>query len=204
MLDHHPNRRGWVTGKGQTLSHPARRFAIACVSTYMILITGDPKMLTQKRLREVLHYDPATGIFTWTKGKRRGKVAGTTHDKRGFLKVAIDNERHQLHRLAWLWMTGLHTPWSIEHVNGDHSDNRWGNLRLGAKVQKTAHRASWPEPTAYPGVARIGDRFDALVETTRETLNLGSFETAEEARDAIILARRAARERQRQRQGRAA
>lgn len=66
----------------------------------MILATGDPEMLTQKRLRSKLHYDPMTGIFTWAKGARKGQVAGTAHDARGFLKVSIDDKRHPLHRLA--------------------------------------------------------------------------------------------------------
>lgn len=156
-------------------------------------------MLTQKRLREVLLYDPETGIFTWAKGARKGKVAGTAHDVRGFLKVSIANERHLLHRLAWLWMTGMHAPRNIEHVNGDRTDNRWANLRLGHNRQKATHRAPRCEPTALPGVVKVGDRFEALIETNRETLNLGSFATAEEARDAITLARRAAREKQRER-----
>lgn len=56
-------------------------------------------MLTQKRLREVLHYNPEAGIFRFAKGTRKGKVAGTLHDDRGFPKVSIDNERHMLHRL---------------------------------------------------------------------------------------------------------
>jgi len=63
-------------------------------------------MLSQKRLREILHYDPKTGIFSWTCGKRKGQVAGTRHDERGFLKVSIRNRRHVLHRLACPWMTG--------------------------------------------------------------------------------------------------
>ena len=161
-------------------------------------------MLTQKRLREMLHYNPETGVFTWTKRRRRGKVAGTRHDERGFLKVSIDNERHLLHRLAWLWMTGLHAPVSVEHINGDRSDNRWKNLRLGVKPQKTAHEAPFPQRTAYEGVVLVGDRFDALIQADRCVLNLGSFETAEAARDALILARREARQKQRERLRRAA
>jgi hypothetical protein len=59
-------------------------------------------MLTQKRLREMLNYDPSTGIFIFAKGKRRGKIAGSQHDGRGFTKIAIDGERYLMHRLPGL------------------------------------------------------------------------------------------------------
>lgn len=145
-------------------------------------------MITQKRLREILHYNPGTGIFTWTKGARKGKMAGTYHDDRCYLKVSIDNKRYLLHRLAWLWMTGLHTQSSIEHVNGEPDDNRWSNLRIGVGCVKKPHRAPYPEPTQYRGVFQLGDRFEALVPVASEVLNIGSFSTAEDARDAITRA----------------
>ncbi|WP_371135224.1 HNH endonuclease [Tabrizicola sp.] len=88
-------------------------------------------MLTQKRLHDILHCDPQTGIFRWRTGKRKGQVAGTRHNERGDLKVSIDNRRYLLHRLAWLWMTGATPRWDIMHRNADQSDNSWGNLVEG-------------------------------------------------------------------------
>ncbi|KPP98818.1 MAG: HNH endonuclease [Rhodobacteraceae bacterium HLUCCA12] len=156
-------------------------------------------MLTQKRLHDVLHYDPKTGIFTWRRGKRKGKPAGVVHDARGFLKVQIDNERHFLHRLAWLWMTGMMSRWRIEHINGDHGDNRWANLRQGDRLQNGADRAPLPVPTGVQGIWQVNDRYEALIATDTVTRNLGSFATLEEAREALAQAAIAARKRQRKR-----
>ncbi len=152
-------------------------------------------MLTQKRLREVLHHAPESGAFTWLRGRRKGRVAGTRHDHRGFLKVGIDGERHLLHRLAWLWMTGIWSRWRIEQINGDHADNRWSNLREGSRLQKRDHRPARREITGIPGVWRVGSRFEALVQVAGVTMNLASFPSARMARAAIALTDRRARER---------
>jgi len=121
-------------------------------------------MLTQKRLREVVHYDPKTGIFTRARGKRKGQFGGTAHDARGFLKMSIDNKRYLLHHLAWLWMTGALPQSNIEHINGDRRDNRWVNLREGARAQKVGYRPPRREPTGINGVFKVGDRFEALLQ----------------------------------------
>ena len=80
------------------------------------------------------------------------------------LKVSIDNRRHLLHRLAWLWMTGALPRWNVEHINGDRSDNRWANLRQGERDLKLEHRAPLREPTDIKDVWQIEDRFEATVE----------------------------------------
>lgn len=151
-------------------------------------------MLTQKRLRQVLDYDPRTGVFTWTKGDKSGEVAGTRHDDRGSLKVSIDNERHLLHRLAWLWMTGFMPRANIEQADGDRSNNRWSNLREGQRMQKAVHRALWRGATGVEGVWSVGSKFVATIAADGIVLNLGEFATAEEARLAIVIRNREARE----------
>lgn len=61
-------------------------------------------------LRQVLHHEPHTGIFTWTKGLKKSSVARTVHDERGFMKVSIASKRYLMHRLAFLWMTSAMPP----------------------------------------------------------------------------------------------
>lgn len=155
-------------------------------------------MLTQKRLHEILHYDPQTGIFRWRTGKRKGQVAGTRHDERGYLKVSIKNRRYLLHRLAWLWMTGAMPRWDITHRNGDHSDNSWSNLVEANRMQRSEERPAVRIRTEIDGVWSVGSHFEATVSTNTATLSLGTFETIDEAKPAIRERLRVARERQRQ------
>ncbi|QCO56286.1 HNH endonuclease [Pseudorhodobacter turbinis] len=161
-------------------------------------------MLTQKRLRTVLSYDPETGAFTWNQGFRKGTTVGTLHDGRGFLKVSIDGQRYLLHRLAWLWMTGAMPTSNIKHLDGNRSNNRWCNLRLGDRMQKSSHRGPRRNETSIPGVWEVGDKFEATVGVDGLILSLGEFETARAAQDAIIRAIRRGQESQRRKRPNAA
>jgi hypothetical protein len=86
--------------------------------------------LTQERLKQLLHYDPETGVFTWAVGRKkaaRNAVAGGLSD-RGYFVIGVDGVRHRAHRLAWLYMHGAY-PEQIDHENHVRSDNRLCNLR---------------------------------------------------------------------------
>lgn len=94
--------------------------------------------LTPERLRELLHYEPLTGVFTWRNEQRTGYNGnGLLHragDIAGFLlnrrwKIGIDRKPRLAHRLAWLYMTGEWPMGEIDHMDGDPLNNQFANLR---------------------------------------------------------------------------
>jgi len=87
--------------------------------------------LTQERLKELLHYNPDTGAFTWRVRRRRipagspaGCISGT-----GYVTMRVDGYQYLAHRLAWLYMEGYLPENTVDHENCVYGDNRWINLR---------------------------------------------------------------------------
>lgn len=97
----------------------------------------DKATLTAERARELLDYDPETGVFTWKvdRGpKKAGELAGVVAP-RGYIKIRVDWNLHQAHRLAWLLTHGEWPTEHIDHINGNPSDNRISNLRQATQAQ---------------------------------------------------------------------
>jgi len=103
--------------------------------------------LTQDSLKDVLVYDPKTGVFIWlVKPSARvslGQLAGSI-DAKGYRVIKIAGKNHKAHRLAWLWVHGEWPKLDLDFINRNTDDNRIKNLREATKEQnggnsKTRH-----------------------------------------------------------------
>ena len=150
-------------------------------------------MVTQERLKELLNYNPDTGIFTWLVtrnayggGVRPGSIAGDK-DSHGYWRIGIDGTRYPLHRLAWLYVRGAMPENHIDHINGDKADNRLCNLRQATRFENLSNRGkNKNNSSGYKGVwfnKKLG-KWIAGITHNNKAKHLGVFETPELAYEA--------------------
>ena len=137
-------------------------------------------------LAKEISYDPASGVFTWLSDRgnkvRAGHVAGSL-DKDSYTLIFIGGRARKAHRLAFLLMTGNEPAGEVDHINGDRSDNRWGNLREVDRVanshnKRVAHKQN---KSGLLGVSTNRRGFTATIKCNGARHYLGYFATAEEA-----------------------
>ena len=90
------------------------------------------EQINQEQLKELLHYDPETGVFKWkdTFGwkAKQGTIAGGINGS-GYIYIRLKRKKYRAHRLAWLYTYGKFPEDQIDHINRDKTDNRLVNLR---------------------------------------------------------------------------
>ena len=147
-------------------------------------------ILTAERLRELLRYDPETGIFTWRTnrrgGARAGNIAGCKTD--GYIQIHVDGEIHRAHRLVWLYVTGKWPVLYLDHKNGSRNDNRFSNLREATKAQN--NRNHRPHPNSKSGFKGVSTDHGYGWRARCAEQYLGFFRSPEEAAKAYDRAAR--------------
>lgn len=165
--------------------------------------------LTQDLLKEILHYDPLTGVFTWLRRdieyfkseksfktwntRYAGAVAGYARaDSKGstYIYIRILSKSYLAHRVAYFYMKGL-WPDLIDHKDWNGTNNKWENLQNashtsnGRNVKKHSRNSS-----GYNGVYwRAEERkWGARIGVNKKNLHLGLFSNIDDA----IAARKAA------------
>lgn len=144
-------------------------------------------MISQHRLKELLHYDPETGRFAWRVNRARlakaGQRAGTPHYKEGYIRLHLMGRMYQAHSLAVLYVTG-EWPEEVDHINGVRDDNRWVNLRIVTRPQNGLNRKIYNTNTSgHKGVnwhVKLG-KWRARIQVRGRRIALGCFATKEEA-----------------------
>jgi hypothetical protein len=156
----------------------------------------DKALPSQARLLELLHYDCDLGHLFWKERPNTASwnatYAGTragSRCPRGYREIAIDNRTYLEHRLIWKLVTGKDPVCQIDHINLDKGDNRFANLREAdfstnqrntrARAQSGLKGAHWNRFRGY---------WQSALRMRGKTINLGRFETAEEAHAAYCEA----------------
>lgn len=141
--------------------------------------------LTQERLKELLHYDPDTGIFCWRVTNSNRAVAGTecrSLNGKGYVQIGVDGRRYEAQRLVWLYMTGEWPPHMVDHADMDPTNNRWANLRSATYAENMANsRALRTNSLGVKCVRKRSGRFQSHITIDGKQRFLGSFATVDEA-----------------------
>lgn len=156
--------------------------------------------LTPNRLRELLHYNLETGLFTWAVDVGRwgrtkaGTVTGSP-DITGHLRTQVDGVLYYCHRLAFLYVMDIWPNGDVDHIDGDPSNNKWSNLRdVTHKVNtQNRHTPTKSKKTGLPLGVSIDSRDGGIrsdITVDGKARSLGRFSTPELAHEAYKVAKR--------------
>lgn len=152
-------------------------------------------MLTCEQVRALFIYDPETGVLTnrvtRCSTSLMGDVVGTL-EKNGRRRVVVDSNKYLVHRVIWLYMTGVWPDNVIDHIDGNPANNVWGNLRdvtisVNAQNQRKHHKNN---KVGLAGVDAHNGRWRAQIVIDHTKKYIGMFNTPEEAHQAYIDAKR--------------
>lgn len=160
-------------------------------------------ILTQEILKEIIHYDPDTGVFTWRRRAKKwfkddgkwkgwntkfaGKEAGSvrkTCDGKGYVLISIFHIRYQAHRLAYLYMTGEFPQNQTDHIDGCGTNNIWVNLRDVTNSENSKNmRLRSDSPSGFTGVRwyKYYKKWNARISVNNKQIHLGYFSLLEDA-----------------------
>jgi hypothetical protein len=145
-------------------------------------------MLTQERLKQLLHYDPETGVFLRKIGGSKSEwvVAGWIGSDGNEIKrryIKIKGRTYFCSILAWLYVYGVWPTLEVDHKNRDSLDDSIGNLRLATRSQNQANKKKYKHSKSpYRGITqRPNGRWVAQIADNGKTTNIGTFDYPEEA-----------------------
>jgi hypothetical protein len=147
--------------------------------------------ITQEKLKNILDYNPETGLFTWKEKIAKKIIVGETAgslNKHGYVCIKIQKFRYSAHRLAWLYVYGSFPSGEIDHINRIKTDNKISNLRDATPSQNCRNRGlSKRNNSGYVGISwnKKSKKWQARIFLNKKSKSLGVYEKIEDA----VLAR---------------
>ena len=155
-------------------------------------------------LNECFTLDSVTGKLYWNKRplnhfateagwkrvntKYAGKEAGCIKGM-GYRYVNVNGEFYGNHRIVWKMTTGV-DPLNVVHKNDIFFDNRFENLMEATKTQVQQHTKlrNVNHSTGFKGVRKVENslKYNARITLNGVLINLGMFDTAEDAHEAYM------------------
>ena len=144
-------------------------------------------MITQSLLKDVLHYSPDTGVFTWIKVHPKctfpaGTIANSKHAKG--IRIRIFRKHYYAHKLAVLYITGVYPEENVLHKNSDYYDNRASNLVIATSAESCVPRNNGRNTSGIKGVnwSKAAKKWEARVMVNGKRKCIGVFSNLEEAK----------------------
>jgi hypothetical protein len=153
------------------------------------------KNITQELLKELLHYHPDTGVFTWKERDKKtfgtgnfnslfaGKVAGHM-DPYGYLVIRIFEKAFKAHRLAILYVTGSMPSNETDHIDGNGANNEYKNLRcVTSEINAKNRKIRSDNKSGVQGVSwrESSNKWVARININKKRVHIGNFDSLEEA-----------------------
>ena len=143
--------------------------------------------LTQERLRELLHYNPETGVFTnlvtRTYNCKKDDIIGHVHTS-GHIRTQLCGKFYYAHRLAWMYIYGYMPENEIDHINRDRADNRIKNLReVTRQCNSRNGSVRINNKSGVTGVfwSKREEKWQAKITVDFISIDLGQFKNIEDA-----------------------
>ena len=144
-----------------------------------------------KHLKEILDYNPDTGVFTWKRsghGVKVGQEAGGcsyNKDGRKYKVIRINKIRYRANRLAYYMYHGIDPlQYLVDHKDNDSLNNKISNLRLATISQNGFnHKIYNTNTSGITGVSWIKreNKWAAQITAFGKMRHLGYFIDKEDA-----------------------
>lgn len=148
-------------------------------------------MIELNRLKELLHYNPETGVWTWLNpslvNKKPINAEAGTISVHGYRIITIAGTKYRASRLAWFYMTGEWPTDEMDHIDRNGVNDRWTNLRIVSRSENALNRdVQSNNASGARGVHWDETRSKWFVQVKKDNINhfIGRFDDFDEAIEA--------------------